>query len=473
MLAAVSLGLLYLLGLGLLVCVPLWPGEVDRRGEGSPTGGFEPVRSACAVIAVLLGSGLLVDLTLLLVLEGLTFAMRVGGIAAILGLLLGARAFATRVRPPADWSAAYWLVPLPALYLIGLFGSRILADPLQNWDARSIWFFHAKILFYDGGFSADSGWTDLAFSHPDYPKLLPALAAQVAHGAGHWNEYLPKTALLFLLIPAVLAFFGSVRSPISAVFLGAFFFLRPYPLLWNGQADGYLAIYAALAALSCGRFMDSRRPLDLALALVCAGVACSLKNEGAFFALCLFASMLLAWGRLVARGRGSPTWAVPRAGLLVVLALAPLLIWWLKARAWSLPSDLELSVESLSRMWERAADGESLIALTRALVGELTPLFLPLALGVGAALAFRARPGPGVGVVLLTPLLYAVVIFGAYLGTPHDLQWHLQTSIHRTPMPILLTGAAVVFLLLEVIERSGDAGASEARASSKSAAQPV
>jgi len=39
------------------------------------------------------------------------------------------------------------------------------------------------------------------FSHPDYPLLVPILAAQAANLAGFWNEQLPKSALVLLLVP--------------------------------------------------------------------------------------------------------------------------------------------------------------------------------------------------------------------------------------------------------------------------------
>tara|TARA_B100001093_G_scaffold367805_1_gene352703 strand:- start:4355 stop:4861 length:507 start_codon:yes stop_codon:yes gene_type:complete len=78
----------------------------------------------------------------------------------------------------------------------------ILFEALHTWDARSIWFFQAKVLFYDGELIKDSVWTNEAyeFSHLDYPKMLAVLAASVANIFGYWNEYLPKLALLVLLI---------------------------------------------------------------------------------------------------------------------------------------------------------------------------------------------------------------------------------------------------------------------------------
>ncbi len=156
----------------------------------------------------------------------------------------------------------------------------------------------------------------------------------------------------------------------------------------------------------------------------------------------------------------SPVWVI---AVYAIVSLAPLVLWRIKARSWGLRSDLDLSVDTLARAWERLGDGTSLPQLAQALFGEHAhaPLLLPLGLALGAALLFRARPGAGAAVSFLTALFYVGAVFGAYLGTPNELVWHLQTSIQRTPLPSLLTGAVAIFFLLEGIERDGRPPAGE------------
>lgn len=72
-----------------------------------------------------------------------------------------------------------------------LYYFTILIDPLEDWDARSIWFFHAKMIAAAESIGLRAGWghPSLRFSHSDSPNLIPALAAQLSHLLGYWNEY--------------------------------------------------------------------------------------------------------------------------------------------------------------------------------------------------------------------------------------------------------------------------------------------
>src|SRR5205807_1272968 len=97
------------------------------------------------------------------------------------------------------------IVFLGIFYLILMYYFKIFAEPLQDWDARSIWFFHAKMIWTEGALSKASGWnhSSTRWSHPDYPKLVPSIAAQLAYIKGFWNEFLPKGSLLIMLIPTI------------------------------------------------------------------------------------------------------------------------------------------------------------------------------------------------------------------------------------------------------------------------------
>src|SRR5258706_16435582 len=66
--------------------------------------------------------------------------------------------------------------------------------------------FHAKMIYTAGAFGQSTGWQNpvVAFSHPDYPNLVPTLAAQAAFVVGFWNEYIPKISLFFMLGPSII-----------------------------------------------------------------------------------------------------------------------------------------------------------------------------------------------------------------------------------------------------------------------------
>jgi hypothetical protein len=82
---------------------------------------------------------------------------------------------------------------------------------------------------------------------------------------------------------------------------------------------------------------------------------------------------------------------------------------------------------------------------------------------------------PAASAAVLAALAYAAVLFLVYLGTPHDLDWHLRTSVDRVRMPVTLLLGFAVLLALEHRAAGrcrGDAEAQRAVASCCGASQP-
>jgi hypothetical protein len=413
-------------------------------------------RSQAALLSGVLAIGILVNYVLVLGFESLRAALAVGCVLAVLGLLLGLRAFAKeRRRQPFPLSRS-WLWSLPLVYIVALYGVLILTRPLTHWDARSIWFFHAKIIYFQGALTEGSGWSGLLEAHSDYPKLLQTLAAQVSWVCGHWNEFLPKAALLVLLIPAAAGYFAFFKRPISWVFLISMAFFPTYTEIWNGYADGYFALYAGLAILALGRWLDSRRPHDLLLGLAALGIVSCLKNEGSLFLACtataFFAAGLLEWVKRGDRPSGSIDWV--SLTYLAVVTLAGSCIWLVKKKAWGLRGDLEISARYFAEAWGRLFDGESFGLIVKNLfqTHELAYALIPLAMGIIAARVFRIRIPVSTWLPFAVATLYLFGIVFVYLGTPHDLGWHLTTSSGRTVLPIFVTLSVATFLVMDATE---------------------
>jgi hypothetical protein len=447
--AALSLAPFYLLGLGILLARPALrarPPSVEGDGH----------RGQAALLSGLLGIGMLANYVLVLSFESLRTALAVGCLLGVLGLLLGVRTLlGRRGKQPFSLSRS-WLWSLPLAYVVVLYGVLILTHPLTHWDARSIWFFHAKVIYYEGALTETSGWNELLDAHADYPKLLQTLAAQVATVCGYWNEYLPKMALLVLLIPAAAGYFAFFQRPLSWIFLISMAFFPTYSELWNGYADGYFALYAGLAVLALGRWFEARRPHDLLLGFAGLGIASCLKNEGSLFLVCtamgFAAPGLWRWTNRKERPFGSIDWL--SLAYLAVVALAGPVIWLMKKKAWGLQSDLDLSGRYLADAWGRFRDGESFGLVVENLFQnqELTYALIPLAMGIIAARVLRVPVPAAVWFPFATATLYLLGIVLVYLGTPYDLSWHLNTSAGRTVLPIFVTFSVATFLVLDAIE---------------------
>ncbi len=120
-----------------------------------------------------------------------------------------------------------------------------LGTPTIEWDARSIWMFHAKRIFYENSILslADS----YEFSNSGYPNLAPAFASSLALLVGHWNEVFPKLAFPLMFLPPMILMYTFLKSTNYLIFLSIVFFtIGNY--LFNGWADGLVAIYFGTSA---------------------------------------------------------------------------------------------------------------------------------------------------------------------------------------------------------------------------------
>ncbi len=319
---------------------------------------------------------------------------------------------------------ARWLIAIVLVLVVIALGS-----PTDEWDPRSIWLFHARRIFLDGTLYAQlDGYAP--FSHNDYPTLVPLLMATSAKLVGHWNELFPKAAATLLLLPALLLIARTLRAWwVAALF--AFVVLKVGGTwLADGYMDALVGVYAVASlatALSLvrgpagpGRWKDV-----LAYVLVTAVLGLT-KNEGLVLAV-LVAVAVTATHLLHARRFAR---VLPVA---VLVALLPLLAWKLTLSAAQMGNDLassDLKGQLLARLPNLSASLLILKKLFRDLA--LLPLLVML-------VCWRRTWGSSaVLAAAVAGLAYAAVLHLVYLGTPHDLSWHLATSASRTVVPVML-----------------------------------
>ncbi len=352
-------------------------------------------------------------------------------VLAFLALLACTGWALTSVRDPR---AAWMLVTVAVLMVIAL------GSPSDEWDPRSIWLFHAKRIFVDGSLYAMlDGYA--VFSHNDYPALLPLLSATAAKLVGHWNELFPKAVGTLLLLPALLLIARSLR----AWWVAALFALVTLQIggtyLVDGYMDALLAVYAVASLATAARCLSRWNALswpDLVPYVLATAVLSLIKNEGMVLAGVIAVAMIAA---VLLRERRAP-W-----GLLVAFAVAllPLLAWKLAVAGAHLTNDLaasDLKGQLLARLPEFS---NSVLILKKLLRGwALVPLLILLVLWK------RSWRTPVVLGGMLAGLAYAGVLYAVYLGTPHDLDWHLATSVKRTVLPVFLL---LTYALLVLVDR--------------------
>jgi hypothetical protein len=339
--------------------------------------------------------------------------------------------------------------------VLGLLAIATLLEPITAWDAREIWFFHAKMIYFAGGLVKGGGWTapSYAFSHVDYPNLVPAVAAQAASLAGFWNEQLPGSALLLLFVPPLAVTVSYCRTGLAMAALLLIVWAQHAPSLTWGLMDGPLALYGLFTVLLTGSWLVTGSKVDLATAVLFIGIALGLKNEGSLFDVLLLVCITPA--AMVARRRGRPLLPADRPeaialGGVILFALVSGGSWLILREAWGLHNDLRLGPSSLTFIDRRLTDPKALEMIVRSTL-VANGLVYALLIGVCATgLSYVLRTGR-----LFEPIFCMVAGAGylagielIYLATPYDLHYHLRTSADRTTLlPILLFLAPAILLL--------------------------
>lgn len=407
----------------------------------------------------------------LLVLAGLPlkFVWTLTFVLGLAGFALFART-ARRAQAEKPVEAETWLCAGTILCGSACIVLMSFANQIFDWDARSIWFFHSRIIYYAGGFSRASGWSDpaLSFAHMDYPKLVAALGAELASFADFWNEYLPKASLGVLFAAATAGFLGFARQGFLSLLLFAIVCVFFQNLLWNGYVDSYLAVFTLLAHLYLGRFLVEGAREDLEAGLAALFLLPLLKNEGMLIALISGAALPVF--RAVAGRAQRQRAAKAISGMKIRLALlaAPTLLWFAEKSVLHLKSDLSPTRESLAAAVVRLHDSGTVQTVLGALysngglwrlvwlfatmlaLAAVDPRFHVKASGPMAGVVSRARHAFSPAVVF--SLACAAIYFGAlalvYLFTPHKLSWHLGTSADRTSFAVSMMVLAATFSLL-------------------------
>lgn len=448
--------------------LPLWLGlAVVGTCGGFGRDGSASGRLLGVVLALPLGLALASALAFLW-LVALRPVVGAGGEIALEALLATAATAAwwLRRRWPGGALAPATAAPRPGPLLAGL-GALALAvglgrlvrawlavtarRPFSGGDAVAIWNLKARFLV------SPEGWErafspEIAWSHPDYPLLLPAFLARTWAWLGDPSWVAPAaTGLAFLVLPVAIAavaahrWRGWIPALVSGVLVCG---VARLSLGFAQYADMPLATYF----LACNVLLveHARRPESrgtLLLAGLAAGAMVWTKNEGWAMLLALIASAAVAtrgarlpWREARTRSLAFAAGLLPLAGTTVLfkLILAP-------------PNDLAAGVA-----WRGLADtGRPGAILGRVASSLLSygPFHLPLAvvllalllvLGVAVPPALRAATAS----LAIRLSLVLAAYCTAFAVTPYPLEWHLATSLERLlsqlfPSAVLLATVAM------------------------------
>jgi len=322
-------------------------------------------------------------------------------------------------------------VGLALLGLVALVLELGLA-PEGAWDAQAMFSMRARFVVTATDFWAPFADVEgLRELHPDYPPLVPfALAGAWRLVGGTSVLAAPWLALCFALGVVGLVVESAARRGGALVGLTALALLLACPRWLERIAEqGCDVPLGALIGAAAVLWIDGRSRAGALWAGALLGCALLTKNEGALLVLAFGGcSLIHALGRPAER---LPAVRWLAAGALPGLVL--LLLFQSRVPTNDLVAGWSLDAVSMDRARTIAARFGVLATRPQ----EYKAVFA-LATVALVAWAFRRRSGPAAPAgdqraASLALALLAVVagFFLVYLGTPHDLDWHLTTSVGR------------------------------------------
>lgn len=251
-------------------------------------------------IGAMISVALVLTLTTFLFFISLVLGIGFGWVFAallLLSLLLFVRyknIFAkVRFRDFALFDTYNILFIVAAIFTVYASGDSLKWGGFDSW---MIWHQHAKFLCFDEWRNMFS--EELAFSHPDYPLLYPAIIAFIWKCLGSFNELVPYLFSLFfvLIVPATVFFALKKYNPWIGVLIGIYIVLHEYFIMSSmfQYADIILSFFILLAVIIAVSSEENKDALPQYF-LIGFLVASSawIKNEGFLFLICFFLARIV------------------------------------------------------------------------------------------------------------------------------------------------------------------------------------
>jgi hypothetical protein len=293
-----------------------------------------------------------------------------------------------------------------------------------EWDARSIWLFHAKVMFYeDSVLSLDESYK---FTHIEYPNLAPAFASALGILLGYWNEVFPKIAFSLMFLPPLILIFSFFKDVRYLIFLSIVFFTVG-KFLFNGWADGLVAIYFGISAfLMYLLFIIDlnfyRNRLIFYLLAFCFFVSLTLiKNEGVALLLVLFITAFLI--KLYKRELKKDIFKL----LFLSFSFLPIIFWKFFCYSKGIGNDY-INTNILLNLLPRLDDLNNYKTISYFLFLNEKFLFTLIFFFVSFWIKFDKEL---FSFIFIITLMYILILFFIYLSTPYDFYWQLNSSAAR------------------------------------------
>jgi len=322
---------------------------------------------------------------------------------------------------------------------VGAFILLSLDRPHGGWDAWAIWNMRARFIFR-GGDRLDEVFSHfLAFSHPDYPLLLPLSVSRLWKYMSHETVVMPALlSMLFTfvtvgLLSCSLSLIRSKGQGLLAglVLLGTSFFIKHGAAQYADVPLGFF--FLATLVLFClhERSLSHNNNL-VSLAGITAGLSAWTKNEGILFIVSILAVRLIV---IISQKGWRAYLSELRSFLIGLLPVVAIIIYFkiyiappndlVSAQGLIVTSEKLLDLSRYKQVF--AAYGKEAIRLGGRIVN--VP-FLILYLFI-LRVTIDSRDKIGIANAFIVLCLMLLGYFFVYITSPLDLNMHLSTSLNR------------------------------------------
>ncbi|MBD2093803.1 hypothetical protein H6F90_01370 [Trichocoleus sp. FACHB-591] len=354
---------------------------------------------------------------------------------------------------------------LPFAFLIALivniFSFLLLSvrEPHGGWDAWAIWNMRARFIFRSGEHWRNAFSSAMAWSHIDYPLLIPSLVTRSWAYVGDETTLVPAT-LAAVFTFSTLGFLVSSLSVLSGKKQGSIagLLLLSSPVFIKFGASqcadiplGFfiLSTIVLLTYRDIYNYNSLRKNYTLTiLAGFMTGFAASTKNEGMLFLVAVSTAqiLLLPFANTKKEYRSQL-----KQVCLFLLGLLPLLGLLLYFKGNIAPSSEFLDSQNLKNVFSRISDFSRYIVIVKEFSKQLGYYVAIL----GACLLFlgfklEKQKLAGITTALLTIFLMLLGYACVYLITPYDLSWHLVSSLDRLLIQLWPVSVFTCFLVIRI-----------------------
>jgi len=340
-----------------------------------------------------------------------------------------------------------------------------LNHPYGVWDSWAMWNQKAQHLiraFNEGRTNILNDFKVYPFDNADYPLLIPLSIARIWIYGGKEISAIPFVVNFLFLIGITLTLYGSIsflENNLCGIF-SIIALLSSWDLLRmsaDQMADVPLSFFflgvLVLFVLKDNLEEDRMKRNYLMMAGVFSALAAWTKNEGLVFFFCVILAQLIVlfFKKRYLKGIREILWfvcgALPILGIIVLFKVN-----------YGQQNDLIANI-SFSRVLECILDPIRYWSILKSFSVEFIKLnkglvvILPLLIILFKKSENPLNPGSG-QFIFLTFLLIGCGFFFVYLITPHDLEWHLATSMRRLILQLYPSIIFIVFSQVSIPENS-------------------